>query len=87
MVTVPVAGALAETVSGEGEKVQVAWMGRPEQARVTLPLKPLVGATLMVAWADLPAVTVAAPVEALKPKVAVPEDVELLEIPPSRPWA
>ena len=49
MVTVPVAGALAETVSGEGEKVQVAWMGRPEQARVTLPLKPLVGATLMVA--------------------------------------
>lgn len=32
-------------VSGLGEMSQVAWLGAPEQASVTVPLKPLTAVT------------------------------------------
>src|SRR5580698_3706911 len=83
MVTVPSAGALAETASDDGEKLQVALRGRPLQARLTVPLKLLVGATLMVAGGvAFPATTVTVGLPVLKPKVAGPLVVVLLEIPP-----
>src|ERR1700744_1422092 len=82
MVTVPSAGALAVTGSGDGEELQVALRGRPLQVRATLPLKLLVGTTLIGTWVALPLVTVTEPVPVLKPKDAVPVDVVLLEIPP-----
>ena len=82
--TVLVAAAVGVMVRVLGEKVQVTPTG-PLQARVTLPLKLLVGTTLMVAVVELPAVTVAAEVEALKPKAAAPVAVVVLAMPAKRP--
>jgi len=84
MVTVLVAAAVGVTVRELGEKVQVTPVG-PLQDRDTLPLKLLVGATLMVAVVELPAVTVAAEVEALKPKAAGALEEVVLAMPAKRP--
>jgi hypothetical protein len=46
------------TAREEGEKLQDAPAGAPEQDRVTVPLKPLAGATVIVLLADCPAVIV-----------------------------
>ena len=62
-----VEAAMGDTVSELGEKVQVMPVGAV-QARLTMPLKLSVGATLMVAWVEAPTVTLAVEVEALKPK-------------------
>ena len=67
MVTVLVAGAPEVTPSVAGEKLQVAARGRLVQARVTLPLKLLVGTALTTAVADEPSVTDKADAETLKP--------------------
>ena len=67
MVTVLSALVVLETETEAGEKLQVAEMGRPVQARATVPLKLKVGAMAMVAVVDDPAVTVSAPAEALRP--------------------
>ena len=85
-VMVLVAGAVGVTVRVLGEKEQVTPTG-PLQDRATLPLKLLTGATLMVAMAELPAVTVAAEVEALKPKAAGEVEAVVLAMPANRPWA
>jgi len=82
-----VAVAVGETVSCDGVKLHVEDVGSPEQAKVTVPVKLLVGTTLMVAWAEVPAETVRAAVEALKPKVGVAEVELSLPIPAKRPWA
>ena len=71
MVTCVVETALEATVTLEGEKLQVAPVGRPLQEKVTLPLKPLTGATPSMAVPELPVVTVMAGVEALRPNVGV----------------
>jgi hypothetical protein len=86
MVTVLVAAAVGVTESVLGEKVQETPTG-PLQDKVTLPVKLLVGATLMVAVVELPAVTVAAEVEALKPKAAGVVEAVVLAMPAKRPWA
>ena len=86
MVTVLIAGAVGETLSWLGEKLQVTPTG-PLQERVTLPLKPLVGATLMAVVVELPAETVAVEAEALKPKVAAAVEVVVLAMPAKRPCA
>jgi hypothetical protein len=84
-VTVLVAGTEEETLSCAGEKVQVAARGRVVQARVTDPLKLLVGRALIVKVAEEPSVTVAAEVEEEKPKVGVPVAVGLGVMAPRRP--
>src|ERR1700712_3203970 len=56
MVTTVLAGAVAETASWVGVKTQTAPVGSPLHARLTVPLKPLVGATTTEAVAELPAV-------------------------------
>ena len=81
------AAAVGETVSCDGVKLHVADVGSPEQAKVTVPVKLLVGTTLTVAWADVPAETVRAAVEALKPKVGLAELEVSLAIPAKRLWA
>jgi hypothetical protein len=86
MVTVLVAAAVGVTERVLGEKVQVTPTG-PLQDKFTLPLKLLVGVTLMVAIVELPAVTVAAEVEALKPKADGAVDDVMLAMPAKRPWA
>src|SRR3984885_3923354 len=86
MVTVLVTAAVGVTESVLGEKVQVTPTG-PLQDKVTLPLKLLVGATLMVAVVELPAATVAAEVDALKPKAAGAVEAVVLAMPAKRPWA
>jgi hypothetical protein len=86
MVTVLVAAAVGVIESVLGEKVQVTPTG-PLQDKATLPLKLLVGATLMVAVVELPAVTVAAEVDALKPKAAGEVEAVVLAMPAKRPWA
>ena len=84
--TVLVAAAVGDTVSWLEEKVQVMPTA-PLQERVTLPLKLLVGSTLMVAVVELPDATVATEVEALKPKVAAAVEVVVLAIAANRPCA
>jgi hypothetical protein len=84
-VTVLVAGAEEETLSCAGEKVQLAARGRVVQARVTVPLKLLVGRALTVKVVEEPAVTVAADIEEEKPKFAVPVGVGLGIMAPRRP--
>src|SRR5258707_450604 len=69
MVRVPVVTVPAATLIVAGANEQLAPTGRPAQTMVTAPLKPLTGARLMVLVAELPAVTVTAPCEVLKPKV------------------
>jgi hypothetical protein len=86
IVTVLVAAAVGVTERVLGEKVQVTPTG-PLQDKATLPLKLFVGATLMVAVVELPAVTVAAEVEALKPKAAGAVDDVVLAMLAKRPWA
>jgi hypothetical protein len=86
IVTVLVTGAVGVTESVLGEKVQVTPTG-PLQDRFTVPLKLLVGVTLMVAVVELPALTVAAEVEALKPKAAAAVEVVVLAMPAKRPCA
>lgn len=84
MVTVLVTAAVGVTERVLGENVQVTPTG-PLQDKVTLPLKLLVGATLMVAVVELPAVTVAAEVDALKPKAAGAVEAVVLAMPAKRP--
>ena len=86
IVTVLVAADVGVTERVLGEKVQVTPTG-PLQDKLTLPLKLLVGVTLMVAVVELPAVTVAVEVEALKPKAAEAVDDVVLAMPAKRPWA
>ena len=86
IVTMLVAAAVGETLSVLGVKLQVTPVG-PLQERATLPLKPFVGATLRVAEVELPAVTEAAEVEALKPKVAAVVEVVVFAMPANKPWA
>ena len=86
IVTVLVAAAVGVTVSVLGEKVQETPIG-PLQDRLTVPLKLLVGATLIVAVVLLPAITVAVEVEALKPKAAGAVEVVVLAMPAKRPCA
>ena len=81
-----VEAAVGDTDSELGEKVQVMPVGAV-QARLTMPLKLSVGATLMVAWVESPAVTLAVEVEALKPKVAAPAAVVELAMAAKRPCA
>jgi hypothetical protein len=45
-------------VTFSGLKLHVAPVGRPVQAKFTCWLKPPVGVTVIVVWADCPAVTV-----------------------------
>ena len=84
MVTVLVATAVGVTVSWLGEKEQVMPTG-PLQESVTLPLKLFVGATLIVAVVELPVVTVAVEVEALKPNAAAVEEDVVLAMPAKSP--
>src|ERR1700745_2270539 len=86
METVVIVGAEADAVTCDCAKMQEAEAGRPEQARLTVPEKPLVGAMLRFVCAEAPAVAVRAPVAALNPKVGVPVAVELLEMPANSPW-
>jgi len=87
IVTVPVATAAADTLSCDGEKLQLAPEGRLPQARLTVPLKLFTGAMLIVACVDEPTETVAAPSDALKPKVGALPAVVVLAMPPKRPFA
>ena len=87
IVTVLVATAVDETVKELGEKEHVALIGKPLHARVTVPLNPFTGATLSVAVVEFPAVTVAAPADALKPMVGVLPATVVLAIPAKRPCA
>lgn len=85
MVTVLGAGAPEVTVSCAGEKEHLAATGKLLQARVTVPLKLLVGTALMMSGTEEPSVTAMAEVEALKPKVGVPAAVGLVLTAASRP--
>ena len=85
IVTVPVATALAVTLSDAGENAQVAPAGSPLHASATEPLNPFAGATLTVAEVELPAGIVAAPAEALKPNVGELPVVVAFVMPASRP--
>jgi hypothetical protein len=83
---VSVAGALGETVSCGLEKLHAAPVGRPLHVKLTVPVKPLVGATLRVSVVEELTATVATLVEVLKLKVGVAEVVAPLVIAPKRPW-
>ena len=85
MVTVLRALDIGETESWLGEKLQVAPAGRPVQARVTVPLKLFVGATLTTIWLEDPAAIVGTELDALTPKVGAPVGVGLLEMTPKSP--
>lgn len=85
MVTVLGAGAPEVTVSCAGEKEHLAARGKLLQARVTVPLKLLVGTALTISGTEEPSETVMAGAEALKPKVAVPVAVGLVLTAARRP--
>ena len=85
MVTVLGAGAPEVTVSCAGEKEHLAARGKLLQARVTVPLKLLVGTALTISGTEEPSVTVMAGAEALKPKVAAPVAVGLVLTAARRP--
>ena len=67
MMTVLVELAVELTVNIPGEKVQVADCGRLLQVRATEPLKLLVGAMLIVNWAEDPPGTLTVGVDELMP--------------------
>ena len=85
MVTVLVTLAAEVTVREAGEKLHVASSGSPVQARLTVPLKPLLGAILMVVVALDPVVTVKALDVALIAKFPGAGAVATAEIEPKRP--
>ena len=64
--------AVPVTFSEDGEKVHAAPAGSPEQARVTVPVKPLLGARLNITEAAPPEGTVKVPAAALSANVPVP---------------
>ena len=87
MVSVVVDGAEAATVSAAGEKLHVAPVGRPLHASETDPAKELVGATLMVRFAEAPTPTVTTCEEPLTLKVGADVAVVELMMEPKSPWA
>ena len=80
------AGAVAETVSCGLAKTQDALTGNPVQASVTVPVKPVVGATLIVTVEDAPMATVVTCVDALRLKVGVDAAVVEFVITPKSQW-
>ena len=85
IVTDPVATDVEETGTEEGEKLHVAFAGKPEHARVTFPLKPFTGATLTVGVVEPPTGTVAADADVLNPKVGAAPAVVAFVMPASNP--
>jgi hypothetical protein len=85
MVRVSVALAFDETVSVGELKVQVEFAGSPLQVNVTVPLKPLMGATARVSDVLASFATVATELEVLKPKLVVPPVAAFWLIEPKTP--
>jgi len=85
--TVIVVSALAVPVrlTDAGENEHAAPTGSPEQAKVTDPVKPPLGARLTVAEVLWPEVTLKELVDALKEKVPDPEAGATAAMEPNRP--